>query len=63
MISKVDEYRAKASECAALAAKTKDPAAKRVLEQTAQQWYELAEGTERYEARKRPLVKIPGDRR
>jgi hypothetical protein len=63
MTSKVEEYRAKASECAALAAATKDPSARRVLEQTAQQWYDLADGTERYEARKTPLVSIPGDRR
>jgi hypothetical protein len=46
--SKAEEYRAKASECAELAAKTKDPQSKRVLEQTAEQWHLLADGVEKY---------------
>ena len=36
-----EEYRAKASECAELAAKTNDPQSKRVLEQTAGQLLRL----------------------
>jgi len=63
MPPKAEQYRKKANECARLAAKTKDLAARRVLEQTAQQWYELADSTERYEARKTRLVTIPGDKR
>jgi hypothetical protein len=62
MASIVEEYRAKASECAELAAKTKDPAAKRVLEQTAEQWCALADGTEKYQMRLRRLVPLPGGR-
>jgi hypothetical protein len=42
-----DSYRAKASECAELAAKTKDSRSKRVLEQTAEQWNALADGVEK----------------
>ena len=41
-----DKYRAKASECAELAAKTRDLQSKRVLEQTAEQWNALADGIE-----------------
>ena len=44
-----EDCRAKASECANLAAKTRDPFSKLVLEQTAEQWYVLAEGAEKYE--------------
>jgi hypothetical protein len=44
-----EDCRAKASECAKLAAKTMDPFSKLVLEQTAEQWYVLAEGAEKYE--------------
>jgi hypothetical protein len=54
MLVKSEEYRTKAFECAELAAKTKDPASKRILEETAQHWTELADGLERYEARLRP---------
>jgi len=42
-----DEYRAKASECAELAAKTKDPQSKRVLEKTAERWNALADDVEK----------------
>jgi hypothetical protein len=51
---KSEEYRTKASECAELAAKTKDLASKRILEETAQHWGKLADGLEKYEARLRP---------
>jgi hypothetical protein len=44
-----EDCRAKASECAELAAKTMDPFSKLVLEQTAEQWHVLAEGAEKYE--------------
>jgi len=49
MPSLADDYRAKASECAELAAKTKDPQSKRVLEKTAEQWNALADGVEKRE--------------
>jgi hypothetical protein len=49
MSSRAEEYRAKASECAELAAITKDPQSKRVLEQTAERWNDLAVGVERSE--------------
>src|SRR2546430_963409 len=49
MPSLAEDYRAKASECAELAAKTQDPRSKRVLEQTAEQWNALADGVEKYE--------------
>jgi hypothetical protein len=42
-----DEYRAKAFECAELAAKTKDPQSKRVLEKTAERWNALADDVEK----------------
>jgi hypothetical protein len=42
-----DDYRAKASECADLAAKTKDAQSRRVLERTAELWSGLAEGVEK----------------
>jgi hypothetical protein len=51
---KSEEYRTRASECADMAAKTKDPASKRILEETAQHWGELADGLEKYEARLGP---------
>ena len=51
MLSSAEEYRAKASECAELAAKTNDPQSKRVLEQTAEQWNALANGSEKYGAK------------
>ncbi len=51
MLVKPEEYRAKASECAELAARTRDPASKRILEETAQHWCELADGLEKYGAR------------
>jgi hypothetical protein len=35
---KSEQYRTKAFECAKLAANTKDPASKRILEETAQHW-------------------------
>lgn len=54
MLVKSEEYRTKAFECAQLAAKTKDPASKRILEETAQHWAKLADGLEKYEARLRP---------
>ena len=44
-------YRAKASECAELAAKTIDPQSKHTLEKTAEQWKALADGIEKYEAK------------
>jgi hypothetical protein len=56
MLVKSEEYRTKASECAELAAKTKDPASKRILEETAQQWGELAAGLEKYEAKLNPRL-------
>jgi hypothetical protein len=46
MPSLAEDYRVKASECAELAAKTKDPRSKRVLEQTAEAWSALADGVE-----------------
>ena len=42
-----DDYRAKASECADLAAKTKDAQSRRVLEKTAELWNGLADGVEK----------------
>jgi hypothetical protein len=53
MPTSAEEYRAKASECAELAAKTNDPQSKRVLEQTAGQWTALANGVEKYGAKKK----------
>jgi hypothetical protein len=47
-----EEYRAKASECAELAAKTNDLQSKRMLEQTAGQWAALAKGAEKYGAKR-----------
>jgi hypothetical protein len=44
-------YRAKASECATLAALTRDPDSKHSLETTAEHWRALADGIEKYEAR------------
>jgi hypothetical protein len=44
-------YRAKASECADLAAQTRDPESKHTLEKTAEQWKALADGIEKYEAK------------
>jgi len=44
-----EDCRAKAFECAELAAKTRDTFSKLLLEQTAEQWYVLAEGAEKYE--------------
>ena len=44
-------YRAKASECAELAAQARDPDSKHTLEKTAEQWKALADGIEKYEAR------------
>jgi hypothetical protein len=49
MPSLAEDYRVKASKCAELAAKTKDPQSKRVLEQTAEQWNALADGVEKHE--------------
>jgi hypothetical protein len=49
MPSLAEDYRVKASECAELAAKTKDPRSKRVLEQTAEAWSALADGVEKYD--------------
>jgi hypothetical protein len=51
MPTSAEEYRAKASECAELAARTNDPQSKRVLEQTAGQWTALANGAEKYGAK------------
>jgi hypothetical protein len=56
MLVKSEEYRKKASECAELAARTMDPESKRILEETAQHWGELADGLEKYEARLRPTI-------
>lgn len=56
MLVKSAEYRAKASECAELAANTMDPASKQSLEETARHWGELAAGLEKYEARLRPTI-------
>jgi hypothetical protein len=47
MPSFAEDYRAKASACAELAARTKDPQSKRVLEQIAEQWNALADGVEK----------------
>jgi hypothetical protein len=44
-----EDCRAKAFECAELAAKTRDPFSKLLLEQTAEQWFVLAEGAEKYD--------------
>ena len=44
-------YRAKASECAELAALARDPGSKHTLEKTAEQWKALADGIEKYEAK------------
>jgi hypothetical protein len=44
-------YRAKASECAELAAQTRDPDSKHTLEKTAEEWKALADGIEKYEAK------------
>jgi hypothetical protein len=44
-------YRAKASECAALAALAREPESQHSLEKTAEQWQALADGIEKYEAR------------
>ena len=44
-------YRAKASECAHLAAQTRDPESKHMLEKTAEHWKVLADGIEKYEAK------------
>ena len=52
MPSLAEEYRAKASECAELAATTNDPQSKRMLEQTAVQWAALAKGAEKYAAKR-----------
>jgi hypothetical protein len=52
MPSSAEEYRAKASECAELAAKTNDLQSKRMLEQTAGQWAALAKGAEKYGAKR-----------
>jgi hypothetical protein len=52
MPSSAEEYRAKARECAKLAAKTNDPQSKRMLEQTAGQWAALANGAEKYGAKR-----------
>jgi hypothetical protein len=51
-----EDCRAKAFECAELAARTRDTFSKLLLEQTAEQWYVLAEGAEKYEltARRSP---------
>ncbi len=56
MLVKAEEYRAKASECAELAANTMDPTSKRILEETAEHWAELAAGLEKYEARLKPRI-------
>jgi hypothetical protein len=42
-----DDYRAKASECTELAAKTKDAQSKQVLEKTAERWNALADDVEK----------------
>jgi len=44
-------YRAKASECAEFAAKTRDSLSKHTLEKTAEHWKALADGIEKYEPR------------
>ena len=44
-------YRAKASECAEMAAQARDPDSKHSLEKTAEHWKMLADGIEKYEAR------------
>jgi hypothetical protein len=49
MISLADNYRAKASACAELAAKTNDPQSKRVMERSAEHWTSLADSVEKYE--------------
>jgi hypothetical protein len=46
-----EHCRAKASECAELAATTQDSLSKRILEQTTQQWYALADGAENHAGR------------
>jgi hypothetical protein len=52
MPSSAEEYRAKAFECAEWAARTNDAESKRVLEQTAGQWNALANGAEKYGAKR-----------
>jgi hypothetical protein len=47
------EYRSKALECTELAAKTNDPESRWMLEQTAGQWIALANGIEKYGAKKK----------
>jgi hypothetical protein len=49
MVSLADDYRAKASACAELAAKTNDPQSKRVMERSAEHWNSLADSVEKYE--------------
>jgi hypothetical protein len=44
-----EDCRAKAFHCTELAAKTRDPFSKLLLEQTAEQWNVLAVGAEQYE--------------
>ena len=48
------EYRTNANECTQLAASARDPAAKRMFEETARLWGKLADGLEKYEARLGP---------
>jgi hypothetical protein len=47
-----EDCRAKAFQCAELAATTRDPFSKLLLEQTAEQWNVLAIGAEQYELAK-----------
>jgi hypothetical protein len=48
-MSKSEEYRRKAEECDALAAKATDPDAKRLLTQIAADWRSMAKQVEKWE--------------
>ena len=63
MPSLAEDYRVKASECAELATKTKDPRSKRVLEQTAEAWSALADGVESTNRREVGATERTGGRR
>ena len=51
MASRADQFREKADECRALAARAKDRVAKQHFEDIAQQWLELARQVERIDKR------------
>jgi hypothetical protein len=47
-MSKADEYRRRAEDCETNAARSRDPEAKRALEEAARRWRLMAEQAERY---------------